>query len=57
MADLFPDLLQRLFSLLSGLSEGDWRKPTAWPGWSVKDVALHRLGIEIGNLSRGTGWD
>ena len=36
---------------LSGLYEEEWSKPTACSGWSVKDVALHLLGIEVGNLS------
>jgi uncharacterized protein (TIGR03083 family) len=51
VADLFPEVLDSLLKLLSGLSAEDWQKPTACPGWSVKDVALHLLGGEIGNLS------
>ena len=51
VADLFPEVLDSLLVLLSGLSAEDWQKPTACPGWSVKDVALHLLGGEIGNLS------
>ena len=51
VVDLFPELLNELLSLLSALSAADWRRPTACPGWSVKDVALHLLGDEIGNLS------
>jgi len=49
--DLFQDLLENLLSLLSGLSAEDWDRPTVCAGWSVKDVALHLLGGEIGNLS------
>jgi len=49
--DLFPIALAELLALLSGLSEEDWRKPTACPTWSVKDVALHLLGDDIGILS------
>jgi uncharacterized protein (TIGR03083 family) len=52
VADLFPDVLNELVSLLSGLSEAEWQLPTVCSGWSVKDVALHMLGGEIGNLSR-----
>jgi uncharacterized protein (TIGR03083 family) len=52
VVDLFPEILDALLGLLAGLSTGDWREPTACPGWSVKDVALHLLGVEIGNLSR-----
>lgn len=50
-AHLFPRLLEGLLELLRGLGDEDWRKSTACPGWSVKDVALHLLGGEIGNLS------
>jgi uncharacterized protein (TIGR03083 family) len=68
IADLFPEVLDSLLKLLSGLSAEEWQKPTACPGWSVKDVALHLLGGEIGNLSSRrdgytmsgasiTGWD
>ena len=52
VAELFPELLSELITLLSGLSEADWQQPTACAGWTVKDVALHLLGGEIGNLSR-----
>ena len=50
--DLFPEILDELLSLLSGLSAEEWAKPTACPSWSVKDVALHLLGDDIGILSR-----
>ena len=50
-AHLFPKLLENLLELLWELSDEDWNKPTACQGWSVKDVALHLLGGEIGNLS------
>jgi uncharacterized protein (TIGR03083 family) len=50
--DLFPEILAGLIELLSGLTTSDWQKPTVCFGWSVKDVALHLLGGEIGNLSR-----
>jgi uncharacterized protein (TIGR03083 family) len=51
VVDLFPELLEELLSLLSGLTPREWARPTICPGWTVKDVALHLLGIEIGNLS------
>jgi uncharacterized protein (TIGR03083 family) len=66
VADLFPEVLEALLELLSGLSAAEWNKGTACSGWSVKGVALHLLGGEIGNLSRrrdghvlkasGQGW-
>ncbi len=52
VAPLFPEIHGELISLLKSLSEEDWRKPTVCTEWSVKDVALHLLGGEIGNLSR-----
>jgi uncharacterized protein (TIGR03083 family) len=52
VADLFPEILTELVRLLSSLSAEEWQKPTVCAGWSVKDVALHLLGGEIGNLSR-----
>jgi uncharacterized protein (TIGR03083 family) len=52
VADLFPEILEALIALLSGLSAEEWKKPTACAGWLVKDVAAHLLGDEIGNLSR-----
>jgi uncharacterized protein (TIGR03083 family) len=50
--DLFPEILDALLGLLASLSADDWQQPTVCPGWSVKDVALHLLGGELGNLSR-----
>lgn len=52
VADLFPEVLEQLLSLLNGLSEEEWNKPTVCAGWSVKDMAVHLLGVEVGNLSR-----
>ena len=52
VTDLFPDLLEHLLTLLSGLSAQDWAQPTACAGWSVKEVALHLLGGDAGILSR-----
>lgn len=52
MGALFAKLRQELVSLLEGLSEDEWRLPTAAPKWNVKDVALHILGGDVGNLSR-----
>ncbi len=50
--DLFPDLLEELLALLGSLSADDWKRPTVCAGWSVKDIALHLLGGEVGILSR-----
>ena len=50
-ASLFPRLLEGLLELLRELGDEDWSRSTACLGWSIKDVALHLLGGEIGNLS------
>lgn len=52
VGDLFFPLHARLLSMLRELTREEWRRPTACDGWSVRDVALHLLGGEIGNLSR-----
>lgn len=48
---LFPILLDELISLLKGLTKAEWDLPTICSSWSVKDVALHLLGGDIGILS------
>src|SRR4029077_656591 len=45
-------LRSQLLTLLAGLGEDDWARPTAAPRWSVKDVTTHLLGGDIGILSR-----
>jgi uncharacterized protein (TIGR03083 family) len=49
---LFGEIRRELVSLLKGLSEEEWTRPTTAGKWNVKDVALHILGGDIGNLSR-----
>jgi uncharacterized protein (TIGR03083 family) len=52
VAHLFPEILDHLIQLLHNLSVEDWHQPTICKGWTVKDVAQHLLGVEIGNISR-----
>jgi len=52
VTDQFSEMLDALLVLLRGLSPDEWERPTAAAGWTVKDIALHLLGDEIGNLSR-----
>lgn len=49
---LFPEIHEALFALLAKLAPDEWNAPTVCQGWSVKDVALHLLGGDIGILSR-----
>jgi uncharacterized protein (TIGR03083 family) len=51
-SELFPELRGHLLSLLADLAPDDWLVPTAAGQWNVKDVALHLLGGDLGNLSR-----
>jgi uncharacterized protein (TIGR03083 family) len=43
----------RLLSLLASLTEAQWAAPTAAPEWSVKDIALHLLDVDLSWLARG----
>jgi uncharacterized protein (TIGR03083 family) len=52
IANLFPEILDALLDLLAGLSHEEWDAPTICPGWSVKDLAGHLLGDDVGMLSR-----
>jgi uncharacterized protein (TIGR03083 family) len=52
VTDLFPLALEALLDLLTGLSAKGWDKPTSCSRWSVKDIATHLLGGQIGVLSR-----
>ena len=51
VADRFPALLDELLDVLGSLGDEEWDLPSAASEWSVKDVALHLLGAEIGILS------
>jgi uncharacterized protein (TIGR03083 family) len=52
--ELFPPLSRELLSLLRRLSRSEWERPTACPQWSVKDVAAHLLGGNLGRLGGGS---
>ncbi|MET0645870.1 MAG: maleylpyruvate isomerase N-terminal domain-containing protein [Pyrinomonadaceae bacterium] len=50
-AELFLPLQRELVSLLRGLSESDWSRPTVAREWTVKDVAAHLLDTDLRRLS------
>jgi uncharacterized protein (TIGR03083 family) len=51
VADLFAPMRAELLRVLAGLSDDQWNAPTACSAWSVRDVALHILGDDMGLLS------
>ncbi|MBE2270190.1 MAG: maleylpyruvate isomerase N-terminal domain-containing protein [Anaerolinea sp.] len=51
VADLFAPMRAELLRVLSSLDDEQWTLPTACSEWSVRDVALHILGDDMGLLS------
>jgi uncharacterized protein (TIGR03083 family) len=49
---LFPKVRSALLGLLGELNNDEWKLPTVCEGWDVKDIALHLLGVEVGNIAR-----
>lgn len=52
VANLFPEALESLLQLLRSLGPDDWSNATVCRGWTVKDIAAHLLGGDVGILSR-----
>jgi uncharacterized protein (TIGR03083 family) len=50
--DLFADERDALVTVLEGLDESRWQAATACPGWTVKDIAAHVVGDDVGRLAR-----
>ena len=48
---LFAPVRAELIRVLSKLSDEQWERPTVCAGWTVRDVALHLLGDDVGFLS------
>jgi uncharacterized protein (TIGR03083 family) len=53
VVELFPEERAALLAVLESLTPEEWQLPTVCPGWSVKDIALHLLGDDVGMLGRG----
>lgn len=51
VVELFPELDAELISLLRGLSDEDWSRPTAAGAWTVKDIAAHLLDTAVRRLA------
>ena len=43
---------ERLLALLDSLEPGQWAAATAVPRWSVKDIALHLVDVDLSWLAR-----
>lgn len=48
--ELFPPLSRELLGVLRSLRPADWSAPTVCAPWTVKDVAAHLLGGNLGRL-------
>jgi hypothetical protein len=42
----------RLLNLLTALNDAQWAAPTAAPQWTVKDIALHLVDVDLSWLAR-----
>jgi hypothetical protein len=47
----------RLLNLLASLSDAQWAAPSAAPRWSVKDIALHLLDVDLSRLAHDRDQD
>ncbi len=52
-AHLFPGLHAKLITLLRGLGDDDWARPTLAAPWRVRDIAAHLLDGDLRKLSAG----
>lgn len=50
---LFPAERMEFLSLLADLTGAEWHLPTVCTGWTVHDVVVHLLGIDVQILSGG----
>jgi uncharacterized protein (TIGR03083 family) len=48
---LIRKMRTELLQILEGLSTEEWNTPTVCEGWSIRDVAVHILGDDVGILS------
>lgn len=44
--DAWTESIEAISELVSPLAEGEWNRRTACPGWSVRDVVSHIIGME-----------
>ncbi len=51
VSGLFCELHDELITLLTGLSEDDWHRPTSAGSWLVRDIVAHLFDTDIRRLS------
>ncbi|WP_269855328.1 maleylpyruvate isomerase family mycothiol-dependent enzyme [Streptomyces sp. RPT161] len=44
--DAWTHSIEAISELVSPLAEGEWNRPTECPGWSVRDIVSHVIGLE-----------
>ncbi|MEU3721585.1 maleylpyruvate isomerase family mycothiol-dependent enzyme [Streptomyces sp. NPDC031705] len=49
-ADAWTHSIEAITELVLPLSEGQWNLPTPCPGWSVRDIVSHIIGMELEQL-------
>ncbi|MFE3069104.1 maleylpyruvate isomerase family mycothiol-dependent enzyme [Streptomyces sp. NPDC059247] len=45
-ADAWTHSIEAIAELVQPLAEGEWNRPTPCPGWSVRDIVSHVIGME-----------
>lgn len=45
-ADAWTHSVEAISELVQPLTEGEWNKPTPCPGWSVRDIVSHVIGLD-----------
>ena len=45
--DAWTHSIESISELVAPLTEGQWSRPTECPGWSVRDVVSHVIGMEL----------
>lgn len=45
-ADAWTHSIEAIAELVQPLVEGEWNRPTPCPGWSVRDIVSHVIGME-----------
>lgn len=47
LVEAWEQSIRSLSDVVSGLTEGQWNRATECPGWSIRDVVSHVIGVEL----------